>query len=259
MKIKRSLVIALLTASLQFATAQTDTIHYMFSFVGINAGYGMNTISPSSLTQTIPFFGSNGPVFTATGLIALKESYFAVPIVLGYSAPKFDVAAYGSTNRDTSQAYNGYRYSSGTAGSYSLIYAMTGLGLKIPGRTSRGAVELRVLVGPVIASEPVISYTYTDPYNPAAPAHTINISAATTVAFGFSPGISVGYKLTQHIAIMANADLLFAQLKFGTYENLHDSLNSEPQKTTIISSMAYLHLTGGLIYTLGKMTPNIVY
>jgi hypothetical protein len=137
---------------------------------------------------------------------------------------------------------------------------MTGLGLKIRGRTSRGAIELRVLVGPIIASEPAFTYSYESPNPNNIWLHTINVAAKATIGFGFSPGISLGYKLTQHLGLMANADMLFAQLIFKTSKSTYDPVYiMAPTPITIISSMAYLHLTGGLIYTLGKMTPNIVY
>jgi|GEM_PF-3408589 hypothetical protein len=258
MKTKRNLSVLVCTMFLLSASAQKDTSHYMFSFISINAGYGVNTVSPSSKTQVAPFWGTSGPTVSVMGLIALKGSYIGIPIMLGYSAPKFDAADYGKQNPDTSQRYKYYTYNSSTSGNYNMYYLMTGLELKLPERTTREAFELRFMIGPLIATEPAFTYSYGNPNYLVE--HVTSITSATSVAFAFSPGISFGYKLTQHLAIMADADVLFAQLKFSATESWNDfnSVYVSPQ-ITILSAMGYLHLTGGIAYTFGKMTPNISY
>ncbi len=258
MKTKRNLSVFVFTIFLLSASAQKDTTHYMFSFVSINAGYGMNTVSPASKILITPFWGSNGPTASVMALLALNESYFGIPVMLGYSAPKFDATDYGMQNPDTAQQYKYYTYDRSKSGNYNIYYLMTGLDLKLPERTTREAFELRFVVGPMIATEPAFTYGYGNPNYLVE--HVASISAANTVAIAFSPGISFGYKLTQHMAIMANADVLFAEMKFKATESWNGFYYvGYPRQIAILSAMGYLHLTGGIAYTFGKMTPNIAY
>lgn len=258
MKLKHYIIILLVFCK-GFVYAQADTSHYIYSMFGLNGGYGINLVSPANTKYANPFWTKGGPNISASGLIALRQSYFSVPVVIGYCAPVFDLQDFIGIDLDTTQPS---RYQAVSSGNYHIYYAMTGLNVKVPHRTTREAIELRFMVGPLIATQGTISYNYinplTTPPSPTIISKTfINQSTCTTLAF--SPGISLGYKLSKHFAVMGNADLFYALLRFyTTRDNTDDFGNTTSQSLYMRESMLYLQLSAGLTYSIGHIIGNIV-
>ncbi len=231
----------------------------MFSFISVNAGYGANLIpNPNSTVQ--PFFGTSGPTINVSALIALKESYWGIPIMAGYCAPGLAVSKYAAVNSDT--LFNA-SYKGGSAGHYNIYYLFSGLNLKAPGYTTRNAIELRVMVGPLIASMPAITYNNQIPVvitNPnTCKTITTRVSPSTVTSIGLSPGIGAGYKIAKHLAIMGYCDAIFAVFPFDISTANTSNGTVESQNFRKNSAMSYINLTAALAYSFGTIAPNIAY
>jgi hypothetical protein len=238
---------------LRFTSAQKDTVHYMHSFVSVNAGYGINLRPASNTKYAYPFWGENTPEFSLSGLLALKSTYFGIPFVAGYLSPKFNISQYLGFYGDSSN----YPYQASGVNIYHVYYFMTGLNIKLPQRTTPFAIELRIMFGPVFLNQSDINYSYST----YPPANTISetIYRANTAALGFGPGIGLGYILSNHWALMANADMLIAEFEYHTTMSAIDNNSVSNQVIYMRSVLFYGNLTGSLVYTFGKMTPNIAY
>lgn len=255
---RRLLFLLLLVASLP-AYSQTDSakVKYIYDFVTVNAGYGTNIVSPSGKTAR-PWWAKSGPVITLSGIWAPKQSYMYIPVTIGYSAPAFSLSEFATNNTDTNKLSS---YAGGSAGNYHIYYLLAGIGIKIPGHTTRYAIELRFTTGPLVSTFPHVSYTSNIP---AAPLYTTTrtvttyINPATAIGIAISAGISAGYKLNKHWGLMANADLLSAGLRFTPSQTTSDNIN-QPQSIIIRSSYNYAMYTAGIVYTLGTIIPNIEY
>ncbi len=252
------LLITLTTAIDAYSQADTGKPHYMYSFIAVNVGYGTNLTSTSD-NNIQPFFGTTGITINISGLLAFKEAYWGIPVMIGYSNPGFNVGAYAAANSDTNKLTT---YTSGSAGRYSIYYLLSGLNLKLPQRTTREAVELRIMVGPLLASVPAISYSGKIAQAPnfnTYQTYTSSVSSATTVAFAISPGIGLGYKFSKHLALMAYSDLIFAALPLNlTTTNTINGTN-ETKSFVAHSSMAYVNFTASLAYSFGNIKANIAY
>ncbi|HTB06587.1 MAG TPA: hypothetical protein VK806_06490 [Bacteroidia bacterium] len=262
MKTARLTLVLPLLFLFRFATAQYDTLHYMYSFASVGAGYDINIHPYANSINSYgrPFWANGGPTINVSGLIAFKQSYFGIPVMLGYSQAAFNVHDYASFQADTNPSP--YKtYGSGNAGNYNIYYLLTGINLKIPAHTTRYTIELRALIGPVIATLPNIEFSYINPLSAAivAPAITTQITSKTIIALGFCPGISAGYKLTQHFALMGNIDLIYAQLNFNPTATTIGNGKETTRKIFMESDISYLKISAGVAYTFGRMTPNIEY
>src|SRR6185312_9387047 len=102
---KYKLTLLLLALTTRFAFAQSDTGHFMHSYASINVGYAVNMRPASNRKYLYPFWGKDAPTISASGLFALKQSYFAIPVTVGYFAPSFDVGSYLGFYGDTTSTY----------------------------------------------------------------------------------------------------------------------------------------------------------
>ncbi len=230
----------------------------MYPFVAASVGYGQN-LSNKPVNNVRPFWGTNGPTVNISALIALKESYWGIACMLGYSAPGFDLSAYAPLNSDTNKTNT---FGGGSAGHYNIYYLMGGLNLKLPQRTTRGALEVRFMVGPLICTLPAITYTTHIPQGPAYTSYkvyTTNVTSATSSTFAMSPGIGLGHKMSRHLAVMAYCDLIFASFKFNTVTSTNSYVSSETHSNISESVMSYVNFSATLSYSFGYIRPNIMY
>jgi hypothetical protein len=254
MKAKHTLIILLFVAFSRIGSAQADTSHYMYSYLGVNGGYDVN-MSGAKSNYINPFWATNGYNFYGSALFALKESYFGIICMAGYMHASFDLTNYLSDGIDSNRLY---KYTEVEQGTYNLYYAMAGLNIKIPGRTTREAIELRFLIGPIHITQTAIQYSYSPNASPNNVTQ-VTLAPASTTTIGFCPGIGAGYKIDRHFAIMANADLFFTNFLINTNMESENGGNAVNQNLAFHSAVVDLQLTAGIIYTIGHITGNIAY
>ncbi|HSY76998.1 MAG TPA: hypothetical protein VK890_09090, partial [Bacteroidia bacterium] len=238
--------------------ADTGKPHYMYSFIAVNAGWGKNLNQYTALVDR-PFWGTDGPTVNVSALIAIKESYWGISLMAGYSAPGFALSAFAPLNSDTNK-YNSFL--GGSAAHYNIYYALGGLCLKLPQRTTRGALELRIMLGPLICNSPNITYTTNIPQPPnftTSMVNTTHISSFTAVAFAMCPGIGIGHKMSKHIAVMGYCDLIFTEFKYATTETNTSPGSNQTTNLHAESVIDYVNLTATVAYSFGNIKANISY
>ncbi|HWY98044.1 MAG TPA: hypothetical protein VNY36_03060, partial [Bacteroidia bacterium] len=201
----------------------------------------------------------NGPTVNVSALLAIKESYWGISLMAGYSAPEFDLSAFAPLSSDTNK-YN--TFLGGSAAHYNIYYAFGGLCLKLPQRTTRGALELRIMIGPLICNSPDITYNTNIPQPPnytTSRVNTTHISSFTAIGFAMCPGIGIGHKISKHIAIMGYCDLIFTSFKFTTTITNTSPGSTETTYTPSQSVMDYVNVTATVAYSFGNIKATISY
>ncbi len=233
-KMKKALIFLLLIVMFLNAFAKKDStkMKYVHSYISINVEYGRN-IAPQPGWQFGGGLGGN-----ISGYVALKESYFGIALMAGYSRSLFVGSSYHSTMGNIQNYYNGE-----SSGSYNEIYALAGLGLKIPEHTTRYAIEVRVMIGAATCTEPATKF-FTSSISPLR-SDSGTYQGSPYSAFSHTVldgGIGFGYKISKHWGIMGYFDFMAAHY----YQAPELEINT-------------IKFSTGLVYTFGKMIGDFVY
>jgi hypothetical protein len=258
MKITRSLVLLFIVSCMNYAGAQTDSVHKRLPYISVNFGYETSLtnvpggVSITSTTTTdnnsspkgYNFYNENCTYVAITGFAPFKNSTIGMPFSISYSQPWFDLKNYIATQNEYSDMEE---YTGNSAGRYKILSLMTGIDFLLL-KLGPVRAELKLMTGLTLASEPQLSYSLYNPYavysnsgvnGGAEPVVSDQTSAQTnSIAWAFSAGLSVGYKINRHIRVALNCDLLFA------YVELPESINK--------ANMINLHTNAGIIYTFVK-------
>jgi hypothetical protein len=250
------LAAALVISSFAFSQADSSRPHYMYSLISVGVGYGEN-LSKNPTTDVRPFWGTNGPTASASVLFAIKESYWGIAAVLGYSAPGFNLSAYAPLGFDTNKTKT---FGGGNTAHYNIYYLLGGLNIKLPQRTTRTAFEVRVMIGPMICTLPALNYSINIPNGNGYQAYKVSTTSSTSTGIAMSPGIGIGQKLNTHLALMLYADVLYSAFVFHTTTTIISPNNPDQVSTNRSESvMEYGNLTATLSYSFGRIKPNITY
>jgi|GEM_PF-3179890 hypothetical protein len=258
MKTSLSIVLLFAASCINYAVAQTDSLHKRSPYISVNAGYESSLTNPSGGVvfsfsaasadnrgqKAYNFYAEIGSYYSVSGLMPVENSMIGIPFSISYSQPWFDVKNFAATQNNNPDMDE---YTGTSAGRYKILSLMTGADFLLL-KQEPVTIELKLMTGLIFVNEPRVNYTFLDPYaafynnNNGVPGPEPDpnqiLAQTTTIGLACSAGLTLGYKITPRFSIALNCDILFSYLNLPTSENGADMID--------------FHTSAGIIYSLGK-------
>jgi len=254
MKATLNIVFLFIVLLVNHVNAQTDSLHKRVAYISVSAGYEFNlnnakgttvamnqqlVTAPPTIEGPINFYAKNSPYFSIEGLEPINNSKIAIPFSLSYSEPWFDLKNF-ITTLNTNNDFDYYGEIS--AGRYAIYSLMTGADFSAY-QQGPLTIELKLMAGLSFVTEPQVNYTYYNSYaqyynNGQTPNPDQSFSQTSAAGPVLSAGLSLGYTISKHIAIVLNSNLVISYFSLPTSENG--------------AGMIDFHSYAGIEYSLGK-------